>query len=125
MRGGLRVNCFLARRETKVGVANWFDGVVEPNLPVVLVDDVAASAPYLLHSAARIVSKLGARLHHKYFTILDKTGAGVEKNSQHTENYLSGQLISLFNLNNFNLGAAKYRAARGTGPGTTWSGLVR
>jgi hypothetical protein len=41
------VNVFYARREPKAfGFDNWFDGRVLPDMPVLMVDDIAASAPH-------------------------------------------------------------------------------
>ena len=94
----LAVNVFYARREPKsFGVDNWFDGRVT-DLPVLMVDDVAASAPFMLQAAARVQQKLKLPLHHQYFCVVNKVGRGVHKNAQHTENYLDGQLVALFTL---------------------------
>ena len=118
------VNVFYARREPKAfGVDNWFDGRVLPDLPVLMVDDVAASAPYLLQASARVRQKLKLPLHHQYFCIVNKVGRGVAKQAQHTENYLDGQLIALFNLNNFCLRPDRFRERYGHKPG--WTGLVK
>ena len=40
--------------------------------------------------------KLKLPLHHKYFTLVNKVGRGVAKNSQHTRNCLTGELVALF-----------------------------
>jgi hypothetical protein len=120
---GLSVNVFHARREPKAfGVDNWFDGRVTAD-PVLMVDDVAASAPYMAQAAARVRQKLKLPLHYQYFTVVNKVGRGVPKEAQHTDSYLDGQLISLFNLNNFHLRAAAYRERYGQRP--NWSGLVK
>lgn len=119
----LSVNVFYARREPKsFGIDNWFDGRVL-DLPVLMVDDVAASAPFMLQAAARVQQKLKLPLHHLYFTIVNKVGRGVAKSAQHTESYLDGQLIALFNLNNFHLTAAAYRERYGQRP--AWTGPVK
>jgi len=118
----LSVNVFYARREPKAfGIDNWFDGRVS-DLPVLMVDDVAASAPFMLQAAARVQQKLKLPLHHLYFTVVNKVGRAAAKHAQHTENYLDGQLVALFNLNNFHLGAKAYRERYGQRPG--WSGPV-
>jgi hypothetical protein len=62
-------------------------------VPVLLVDDVAASAPFLLLGAARVRHKLSVSLHYNYFTIVNKVGRGFRKDNQHTENYLDNELI--------------------------------
>ncbi len=117
------VNVFHARREPKAfGVDNWFDGRVTAD-PVLMVDDVAASAPYMAQAAARVRQKLKLPLHYQYFAVVNKVGRGVSKLAQHTESYLDGQLITLFNLNNFHLRAVDYSERYGQRP--NWSGLVK
>jgi hypothetical protein len=120
---GITVNAFLARREPKFGTDSWFDGHILPGVPVVMVDDIAASAPFLLLAAARIRHKLKLPLHYNYFAVVNKVGRGAKKVNQHTENYLNNQLISLFNLNNFRLTLEDYRAEYGEEP--MWTGIVR
>jgi hypothetical protein len=118
------VNAFLIRREPKsFGTDNWFDGQVLPDMPVLLVDDLAASAPHLLCAAARVQQRLRLPLHHCSFTIVNKVGRGFKKSSQHTENYLDNQLISLFTMNNFCKTAADFKQRYGEEP--KWTGLVR
>lgn len=117
------VNVFYARREPKsFGFDNWFDGRVTVD-PVLMVDDIAASAPYMAQAAARVRQKLKLPLHYQYFAVVNKVGRRVAKHAQHTESYLDGQLIALFNLNNFHLRAADYSARYGQRP--NWSGLVK
>jgi orotate phosphoribosyltransferase len=121
---GISVNAFLARREPKsFGFDNWFDGRVELGLPVLLVDDLAASAPFLLRAAARVQFKLGLPLHRSYFTIVNKVGRGFSKQAQHTENLLDNQLISLFNMNNFARTVEDFKQRYGEAP--KWEGVVR
>lgn len=121
---GLKVNVFLARREAKsFGFGNWFDGHVLPGVPVLIVDDTAASAPFMGHAAARIQQRLGLPLHRNYFTILNKVGRGFDKKSQHTENYLDGELVALFTMNNVCKRADEYKERYGNLP--KWTGLVR
>ena len=116
------LNVFQARREPKsFGFDNWFDGKAN-KLPVLMVEDVAASAPFMLHAALRVQQKLKLPLYHQYFALVNKVGRGVAKNAQHTENLLSGQLVALFNLNNFHKRAVEYREHYGAPP--KWSGLV-
>jgi hypothetical protein len=64
---------------------DWFDGQVLPGMPVLMVDHVAASAPFLLNAAARVQHKLKASLHYNYFTVVNKVGRGFNKANQHTE----------------------------------------
>ena len=121
---GVKVNVFLARREAKsFGFNNWFDGRVLPDVPVMIVDDTAGSAPFMRHAAARIGHKLALPLHRNYFTILNKVGRGFDKKSQHTENYLDGELIALFTMNNFCKRVTEFEERYGHSP--KWSGLVR
>lgn len=113
---GIPVNLFFARREAKrFGTDSWFEGRGLGGVPVVIVDDVAASTEYMKLASARIQLKLGLSLHQNYFTIINKVGEAVDKNSQHTENYLDNDLVSLFTMNNFNLSPKEYQ----------WTGVVR
>lgn len=119
----LPLNVFHARREPKhFGLDNWFDGRVL-KLPVMLVDDIAASSPHMLLAAARIQTKLGVPLHRNYFAVVNKVGRGVNKSNQHTENYLDSELVTLFTINNFYPTARQFTNRYGHPPG--WSGIVR
>jgi orotate phosphoribosyltransferase len=121
---GLPLNVFIARREPKsFGFGNWFDGAVLPKLPVMIVDDVAASAPFMLHASARVRIKLGLPLHYNYFAVMNKAGIGIGKDFQHTENYLDIELVTFFNMNNICKSAEAFRAQYGTAP--NWTGLVK
>lgn len=119
---GIPVNCFAARRQQKrFGVGNWFDGRIV-KLPVLIVDDAAASAEYMRVAAARIALKLRLPLHRNYFTLSNKVGR-LSKAAQHTENYLDNELVSFFTVNNFCQSVkdvkAKYGELR------EWSGIVK
>lgn len=118
------VNLFVVRREAKkFGIDNWFDGRVLPKLPVLMVDDAAASANHLAIGAARVQQKLRLPLHRNYFVIVNKVGRHVPKGAQHTENYLDNELVALFTLNNFCLTAENFTGIYGHKP--KWTGLVR
>jgi hypothetical protein len=119
----LPLNVFHARRSAKFGVDNWFDGRPLPRLPVLLVDDVAASSPHMLLAAARITTKLGLPLHRNYFALVNKVGRNVAKNAQHTVNYLDGELVTFYTINNFSMSAADFIERYGRKP--KWSGLVK
>ncbi len=117
------VNAFLIRREPKsFGTDNWFDGRVLPKVPVLMVDDISASAPIILVAAARVRHKLRVPLHYNYFTIVNKVGRGFDKGSQHTENYLDNELVALYTMNNFAHTADEFCARYGHSP--KWSGLI-
>lgn len=119
---GIPLNLLVARREPKAfGTDNWFDGQAL-KLPVLIVDDVAASAPFLLMAATRVQQKLRLPLHCKYFTIVNKVGRGFSKTAQHTENYLDGELVALFNMNNFARDVTQFEERYGVRP--KWSGPV-
>ena len=119
----LPINVFLARRTPKAfGIDNWFDGRIS-RLPVLMVDDVAASAPFLRLASARVQTKLGLPLHKNYFTIVNKVGRRVSKEAQHTENLLDGELIALFTLNNFCKTVAEFKDRYGRSP--QWTGPVK
>jgi len=119
----LPLTMFFARREPKFGLDRWFDGPAPQMSPVLLVDDVAASAPFLAAAATRIQQKLEIPLHANYFTVINKVGRNVPMAAQHTDSYLDGELVSLFTLNNFALMSAQFAAVHGRDP--AWSGLVR
>ncbi len=120
---GIKVNLFSARREPKsFGVHNWFDGRVLPDLPVLMVDDAAASTNYMLHASVRVQMKLNLPLHRNYFTLLNKVGRGASSQVQHTNNYLDKELVCFFTLSNFTLSAEGFQARYGKPPG--WSGIV-
>ncbi len=120
---GLPLNIFLARRNAKdYGFGNWFEGRVLPDIPVLLVDDLAASADHMLLASSRIQLMLGLVLHRNYFAVINKVGARVDKASQYTENYLNNELVSLYTLNNFCLTAIDFRERYGTA--AAWTGIV-
>ncbi len=120
---GFNVNALLVRRTPKnFGTDNWFDGQALRGIPVLMVDDIAASAPFLLLGAARVRHKLGLPLHFNYFTIVNKVGRGFHKVNQHTENYLDNELVSLFTMNNFAHDVERFAERYGHPP--KWSGLV-
>lgn len=116
------LNLFLVRREPKFGTDNWFDGRVL-QLPVLLVDDLAASSPFLLNASVRVQVKLNLPLHRNYFTIVNKVGRGMSKSAQHTDVYLDGQLIALYTMNDFCHNVEQFRDRYGSGP--EWSGVVK
>jgi hypothetical protein len=112
----------MARREPKsFGIDNWFDGQILSNMPVLLMDDVAASTNHMLLASARI-RHMGLPLHHNYFAVVNKVGRGVPKEAQHTENYLDGGLACLFTLNNFCLTSQSFKERYGHAP--KWTGFV-
>jgi hypothetical protein len=118
------LNMFICRREPKTfGFNNWFEGVVLPDVPVLIVDDVAASAPHMKWASARIQSKLGLPLHCNYFAIKNKVGRNLEKAAQHTENYLDNELVALFTMNNFSASVDRFKERYGHPP--QWTGLVK
>ncbi len=119
---GIPLNLFLVRREPKFGTDNWFDGRVL-QLPVLIVDDIAASSPFLLNASVRIQVKLNLPLHRNYFTIVNKVGRGLSKSAQHTDVYLDGQLIALYTMNNFCHNVEQFRDRYGSEP--KWSGAVK
>jgi hypothetical protein len=120
---GIEVNLFIARREPKsFGIDNWFDGAAN-DLPVLLLDDVAASAEFLRNASARVQQKLGLPLHRNYFTLTNKVGRNFPKAGQYTENYLDNELISFFTMNNFCLTVGAFKEKYGHPP--KWSGMVK
>jgi orotate phosphoribosyltransferase len=120
---GIKVNVFSARREPKsFGLDNWFNGKVLPGVPVLMVEDIAASAPFMLRASVRVQQKLGLPLHRNYFTLVNKVGAHFKKDHQYTENYLDGQLIALFTFNNFARNAENFTLKHGRKQ--NWAGLV-
>lgn len=119
----LPLNVFSARRTPKAfGLDNWFNGRILA-LPVLIVDDIAASAPHMLHASIRIAQKLKLPLHQNYFTIVNKVGPGFAKKNQYTENYLDGQLITLFTFANFCKTADEFTWRYGHRQ--NWTGLVK
>jgi hypothetical protein len=121
---GLRVNVLMCRRAPKsFGIDNWFEGRPWPRTPVLLVDDIAASAPFLRLASARVQSKLNLPLHRNYFTLVNKVGRGVNKANQHTENYLDNELVALFTMNNVNKSPDDFREKYGRLP--QWTGIVQ
>lgn len=121
---GIRVNMLVARRQPKsFGIDNWFEGRPWQKTPVLLVDDIAASAPFMRLASARVQVKLKLPLHRNCFAIVNKVGRGVNKANQHTENYLDNELVTLFNLNNITKMPEEFRDVYGRLP--QWSGLIK
>jgi hypothetical protein len=121
---GIELKIFGARREPKsFGIDNWFDGHVARDLPVLLVDDAAASAIHLGCAAIRVQQKLRLQLHQNYFAIVNKVGRAFAKQFQHTENYLDNELVALFTVNNFCQNVDSYLERYGQLP--KWTGLVK
>jgi len=120
---GIKVNVFSARREPKsFGLDNWFNGKVLPDVPVLMVEDIAASAPFLLRASIRVRQKLKLPLHANYFTIVNKVGPYFRKENQHTENYLDGELVALFTFLNFAKNAEDFAWKHGRKQ--NWTGIV-
>lgn len=120
----LPLTLFSVRREPKhFGMDNWFEGRIRSDLPVLLVDDAAASTEYMREASARIRFKLKLPLHRNYFVIANKVGRGFSKQSQHTENYLDNELVALFTMNNFCKSAEEFKSRYGCDP--TWTGITK
>jgi hypothetical protein len=117
------VKSFTVRRAPKFGLDSWFDGHISRELPVLLVDDLAASTNHLLLASARVQQKLGLPLHRNYFVIVNKVGRGFDKAAQHTENYLDNELVALFSVNNFARTVEAFRERYGTNP--KWTGVIK
>jgi hypothetical protein len=117
------LNLFLVRRQAKhFGIDNWFDGQVN-KLPVLMVDDLAASAPFLRVGSARVQAKLNLPLHRNYFVIIHKVGRSFLKKNQHTENMLDNELVALYTVNNIAKTAEEFKIRYNRLP--RLSGLVK
>ena len=111
---GINVNMFTIKKERKAyGLYNWTEGIIDPDLPVLLVDDVAASQNTLLQNKY-LLERSGYKIYDKYFCILDKRG---EKCPGHPENLLDLTLVALFTTDNFDLSWNDYVKAHGKEPG--------
>lgn len=70
---GININAFSIRKEQKnYGLMNWTEGIVDPNYPVLLVDDLCNSANSLMR-AYDIVSYLNMKVMDYCFTLVNKT----------------------------------------------------
>ena len=120
---GIDVNMFLARQTPKtIGPLQWFDGRVLPKMPVLMVDDAAASTEYMRVAAAKVEFFLHLPLHLNYFALINKVGM-IPKAAQHTNNYLDNELVAFFMLNNFSLTADAFKETYGRPQ--KWTGIVR
>ena len=63
------VNGFVIKKQAKAyGIKNWLEGVVDPDLPVLLIDDIIGGGGTLTAQAARLV-EFGLKLHPEAFCI--------------------------------------------------------
>lgn len=118
---GITINHMMVRREPKTGLDNWLDGVAL-KMPIMLMDDVAASTNHIRLASARVQMKLHLPLHTHYFAIINKVGARMNKNSSHTENYINGELVTLFTMDSFCGTSAQFKVRYGCAP--KWTGYV-
>jgi len=76
---GLDIHAFSIRKEQKeYGLMNWFEGIPDPNYPVLLVDDLCNSANSLIKSYI-IVKERNLNLMDYAFTIVNKTNRSDEE----------------------------------------------
>lgn len=107
---GLDINAFSIRKEQKqYGLMNWIEGI--PNeKPVMLIDDICNSSASMRKAYDIVLSSHvnGDQLtiFDKAFTIVNKSNSKVHNEQrQNSDMYLPNEIkvISLFNLDDFNL----------------------
>ena len=96
----INLNTFSVRKEKKsYGLQNWIEGIADPNIPVMLCDDLCNSQTSMAN-AKRILESQG-------FTVMDKAFAVVNKkyDNDRTDKTLprTMEVVSLFNLDDFDL----------------------
>jgi orotate phosphoribosyltransferase len=104
---GREIPIISIKKERKAyGLLNWTEGPLNTSLPVLLVDDLAASQQ-TLKKAAQLILDNKLKLHKNYICIVDKRGPNCEG---HSDAYIPNlELISLFNTGDFSLGWYEYR----------------
>jgi orotate phosphoribosyltransferase len=107
---GIDLNAFSIRKEQKeYGLMNWIEGV--PNTkPVMLIDDLCNSSASMKKAYDIVnrshVNKEPLKVFEKAFTIVNKSNQQVHSEQrQNSDLYLPKEIkvISLFNLDDFNL----------------------
>lgn len=94
------INIFVIRKEQKkYGLLNWVEGTIEKDLPILLVDDLAASQ-ITLRMNEQLLKTNGYEIYDKYFALVDKRGR-IE--GAHIENLLEKELVSIFTSDDFDL----------------------
>jgi orotate phosphoribosyltransferase len=107
---GVNLNAFSIRKEQKTyGLMNWIEGV--PNMkPVMLIDDLCNSSASLRKAYDIVnsshVNEEPLKVFDNAFTIVNKSNQQVHSEQrQNSDLYLPKEIkvISLFNLDDFNL----------------------
>lgn len=110
---GYSINTFVMKKERKAyGLYNFSEGIIDSNLPVLLVDDVAASQITLVQNQYQL-EKSGYKIYDKYFTLVNKRSSKCEG---HPESLLNRTLVSLFTTEDFDLTYNEYLSTHDNNP---------
>lgn len=100
MQYGIRLNAFSVRKEQKeYGLKNWIEGVPDPDLPVMICDDLCNSQSSMLF-AKNIIEEHDLPVMDKAFSVVNKRNDPDGKDL-HLPNYM--EMMYLFSLDDFGL----------------------
>lgn len=108
----IRVNVFSTRAERKkYGLYNRFEGLIDRNLPVMIVDDLCNSKN-TIHQCKHYLEAEGLKVYDYGFAIINKD---VDKEHPNHDKYVGEDLKmeSIFNLEDFDLTWEQYTKKHG------------
>ena len=110
------LNCFMIRQEPKkYGLYNRFEGIVDYDLPVLLIDDLCGSKKSMLKASVRCAEN-GLSLYDCAFAVVNKyTGRGPHPDMAKAIGP-EFKVHTLFDLNDFDLDYEVYRRWHGHPP---------
>lgn len=103
----IKVNAFSIREKRKsYGLYNRFEGIIDYDLPVLIVDDLCNSKKSL-YEAKKACENEGLKVYGQGFVIVNKD---LNKTNPDTDKYIGDdiKIVSLFNLDNFILDWKEY-----------------
>ena len=103
---GIQVNTFAIRQNRKAyGLFNWVEGIILDDVPVLLVDDVAASQ-ITLRNNEQLLKRNNYEMYGSYFTVINKQGKNC---AGHPSNLIPGQQLRyIFNIDDFDMSWSEY-----------------
>ena len=106
----------IKKEPKKYGLHNVSEGVIVPEMPAMIVDDLAGSQATFFN-AKHLLEATSIPIFPDYFAVVNKTGNGVTPHQVYLHDM---NLHTLFTCDDFNLGGVDYFNATGMMP--AWTG---